>query len=73
MSRRVAFALSVAVVVLIVWLGYRSVRAPTPGPLANDDVAESLGIQRRVGACVTKGRTMPDNRCNNPPDPGLDA
>jgi hypothetical protein len=26
-----------------------------------------------LGVCVTKGRTLPDKRCNNPPDAGLDA
>jgi hypothetical protein len=127
-NRRAAvIALGVVAVALIAWFGYRSVRAPTPGPLAHD-IAESLGIQRRVGEvftflqtriagaerkyfyfasgkrpdrtkwtdvhpvfgfvvepetvkgwergaellfCVTKGRRMPNKRCNNPP--GLES
>jgi hypothetical protein len=55
-SRRAAAALGVAVaaVALAAWLGYRALANPTPGPLASD-VAESLGIQRRVGETFTYG------------------
>jgi hypothetical protein len=52
-SWRAAVAIGVAVA-LVTWLGYRSVRPPTPGPLARDAV-ESLGIQRRVGETFTYG------------------
>jgi hypothetical protein len=79
--RLAAVAVGVAVVALVVWLGYRSVRAPTPGPLANDDVAESLGIQRRVGELFTYGLPVVINSGDEPamleriepvdPTPGL--
>lgn len=80
MSRRVAAALGVAVVALLAWLGYRSFGPPTPGPLASD-VAESLGIQRRVGETFTYGLPVVINSGDEPavlariepvaPTPGL--
>lgn len=73
-------ALGAAVVALLSWAGYRSVRAPTPGPLARD-VAESLGIQRRVGETFTYGLPVVFNSGDDPavlsriepvdPTPGL--
>lgn len=81
MNRRAALALGVAVVALLAWLGYRSFGPPTPGPLANDDVAESLGIQRRVGETFTYGLPVVINAGDEPaviariepvdPTPGL--
>lgn len=80
MSRRAALTLGVVVVALLAWLAYRSVRPPTPGPLASD-VAESLGIQRRVGETFTYGLPVVFNSGNEPavlariepvdPTPGL--
>ena len=80
MTRCAAVTLAVAVVALLAWLGYRSVRPPTPGPLAND-VAESLGLQRRVGETFTYGLPVVINSGDEPavleriepvdPTPGL--
>jgi hypothetical protein len=80
-TRRAALVvLGVGVVALLGWLGYRSVRPPTPGPLARD-VAESLGIQRRVGETFTYGMPVVVNSGDEPavlariepvdPTPGL--
>jgi hypothetical protein len=79
-SFRTAVVLAAIAVALFVWLGYRSVRPPTPGPLSND-VAESLGIQRRVGETFTYGLPVVINTGDEPailariapvdPTPGL--
>jgi hypothetical protein len=81
-SRRTGLALSVAVaaVALAGWLGYREFGPPTPGPLASD-IAESLGIQRRVGETFTYGLPVVINSGDEPavlsriepvdPTPGL--
>jgi hypothetical protein len=78
--RTTAIVLAATVVALLLWLGYRSVRPPTPGPLDND-VAESLGIQRRVGEDFTYGLPVVINKGDEPavleriepvdPTPGL--
>ena len=65
MNRWTAVALAVAAVAVLAWLGYRSVRPPTPGPLAHD-VAESLGIQRRVGENFTFGMPVVINSGDEP-------
>jgi hypothetical protein len=80
-SRRAVIALGLIVVVLVAWLGYRSVRPPTPGPLANDDIAESLGLERRTGQRFTFGMPVVINSGDDPavleriepvdPTPGL--
>jgi hypothetical protein len=74
-------AIALVAVALAAWLGYRTVRPPTPGPLANDDVAESLGIQRRIGETFTYGLPVVVNSGDEPavleriepvdPTPGL--
>jgi hypothetical protein len=79
-SRGAALAVMVAVIGLLAWVGYMSVRPPTPGPLAND-AAESLGIQRRVGETFTYGLPVVINSGDEPavlerikpvdPTPGL--
>jgi hypothetical protein len=78
--RTIAVVLALTVVALLVWLGYRSVGPLTPGPLDND-VAESLGIQRRVGETFTYGMPVVINKGDEPavleriepvdPTPGL--
>lgn len=83
MRRVTAAAVGVAVVVVVslsAWWGYRSFGPPTPGPLASD-VAESLGIQRRVGEIFTYGMPVVINSGDEPavleriepldPTPGL--
>jgi hypothetical protein len=65
-SRRALIGLAVVIVALAVWLGYRSVRPPTPGPLANDDIAESLGIERRTGERFTFGMPVVINSGDDP-------
>lgn len=81
MSRRAAVvAIGVVAVALVAWLGFVSVRPPTPGPLDND-VAESLGLQRRVGQTFTYGLPVVINTGDEPavidriepvdPTPGL--
>jgi hypothetical protein len=62
------------------WVAYLSLRPPTPGPLASD-VAESLGIQRRIGETFTFGLPVVINSGDKPavlsriepvdPTPGL--
>jgi hypothetical protein len=80
--RRLApFAIGVAVAALLGWWAYRSYGPPTPGPLASD-VAESLGIQRRVGETFTYGLPVVVNAGDEPavleriapvdPTPGLE-
>jgi hypothetical protein len=80
-SRRVAVvAIAVVAVALIAWLGFLSVRPPTAGPLDND-VAESLGLQRRVGQTFAYGLPVVINSGDEPavidriepvdPTPGL--
>jgi hypothetical protein len=78
--RAAALAIGVVTVALVAWLGYQSVRAPTPGPLAND-VAESLGLKIRVGETFTYGLPVVINTGDEPavieriepvdPTPGL--
>jgi hypothetical protein len=81
-SRRAALALGAAVVAVapLGWLGYREFAPSTPGPLASD-VAESLGIQRRIGETFTYGLPVVINSGDEPavleriepvdPTPGL--
>jgi hypothetical protein len=82
MRRIAAGAVAVAVVALLAWWGYRSLGPPTPGPLARD-VAESLGIQRRIGETFTYGLPVVINSGDEPavleriepvnPTPGLNV
>jgi hypothetical protein len=80
-SRRAALAIGLIAVALVAWLVHQSVRGPTPGPLANDDIAEALGLQRRVGVPFTYGLPVVFNSGDEPavltriepvqPTPGL--
>jgi hypothetical protein len=75
-----ALAIGVVAVALVAWLAFLSVRPPTPGPLDND-AAESLGLQRRVGQTFTYGLPVVINTGDEPavidriepvdPTPGL--
>lgn len=79
MKRLAALAIAVALA-LVGWWGYREYGPTTPGPLARD-VAESLGIQRRVGETFTFGMPVVTNSGDDPavleriepvdPTPGL--
>jgi hypothetical protein len=72
--------LGAIVAAVLGWVAYLSLRPPTPGPLASD-VAESLGIQRRVGETFTYGLPVVINAGDEPavlsriepvdPTPGL--
>lgn len=73
-------AIGVVALALVASLGFLSVRPPTPGPLDND-VAESLGLQRRIGQTFTYGLPVVINTGDEPavidriepvdPTPGL--